>query len=167
MLTFQSGTLPRSPIWAKCLGQQRSLMLTSRNGRLLKSLACLEVSFLFFIIWIIEDILICDLTPSLSACFISTAFYFSLVFNSDLSKWDTSKVEQMTGTFQEARNFNRDISKWNTAEGTTMSHSTGSLLSRNFFLFLFFLFFRQIRSENSLIFLPLFYFYPFFSQKCS
>ena len=33
-------------------------------------------------------------------------------FNQDISKWDVSKVEEMTGLFQDASSFNQDISSW-------------------------------------------------------
>ena len=34
-------------------------------------------------------------------------------FDSDLSKWDVSNVEMMTGTFYKCIKFNCDLSKWN------------------------------------------------------
>ena len=34
-------------------------------------------------------------------------------FNQDLSKWDVSKVTDMTYRFLNCKSFNKDISKWN------------------------------------------------------
>merc|ERR1712032_339511 len=42
-------------------------------------------------------------------------------FNSDISKWDVSSVEAMTGTFMGARDFSGDISKWDVSGVTDMS----------------------------------------------
>ena len=33
-------------------------------------------------------------------------------FNSDLSKWDVSKVENMNSMFSGCKSFNSDLSKW-------------------------------------------------------
>ncbi|WP_141080657.1 BspA family leucine-rich repeat surface protein, partial [Campylobacter jejuni] len=33
-------------------------------------------------------------------------------FNSDLSKWDVSNVENMSSMFEGCKNFNGDLSKW-------------------------------------------------------
>ena len=34
-------------------------------------------------------------------------------FNSDLSEWDISNVENMEGMFEDCTNFDCDLSKWN------------------------------------------------------
>jgi surface protein len=39
----------------------------------------------------------------------------------DLSRWDTSKVTNMSGLFCNARAFNGDLSRWDTSEVTDMS----------------------------------------------
>merc|ERR1712072_675531 len=39
-------------------------------------------------------------------------------FNSDLSKWDVSKVTDMSGMFASATSFNNDLSKWEVSNGT-------------------------------------------------
>ncbi len=41
-------------------------------------------------------------------------------FNQDISKWDTSKVTDMTTMFERAEKFNQDISKWDTSSVTNM-----------------------------------------------
>ena len=39
-------------------------------------------------------------------------------FNADISKWDVSKVTDMSGMFCEAEGFNADISKWDVSKVT-------------------------------------------------
>ena len=39
-------------------------------------------------------------------------FYGCRNFNSDLSNWDVSKVQDMSYMFYECKNFNSDLSKW-------------------------------------------------------
>jgi surface protein len=41
-------------------------------------------------------------------------------FNSDISNWDTSNVTNMSGMFAQVRNFNQDISKWDTSNVKSM-----------------------------------------------
>ena len=41
-------------------------------------------------------------------------FYEAIVFNADLSEWDTAKVEAVAEMFKNARLFNQDLSTWNT-----------------------------------------------------
>ena len=42
-------------------------------------------------------------------------------FNSDLSKWNVSKVKYMTGMFKRCTNFNSDLSKWDVSNVKDMS----------------------------------------------
>jgi surface protein len=49
----------------------------------------------------------------------SKVFNLYPFFNGDISKWNTSKVEDMFGTFSESL-FNGDISKWNTSKVLNM-----------------------------------------------
>ena len=44
-------------------------------------------------------------------------------FNQDLSKWDTSHVEDMTGMFRDAVNFNHPLDAWDVSSVKKMSHS--------------------------------------------
>ena len=44
----------------------------------------------------------------------------SSAFNSDLSKWNVSKVTTMWGMFYGARSFDSDLSKWDVANVTNM-----------------------------------------------
>ena len=48
-------------------------------------------------------------------------FYGAENFNSDISRWDTSKVTSMTGMFSGASIFNSNISKWDTQFVVNMS----------------------------------------------
>jgi surface protein len=50
-------------------------------------------------------------------------FWLAGQFNADLSKWDVSKVTSMEKTFAQAGQFNRDLSKWNTDKVTTFSQT--------------------------------------------
>jgi surface protein len=43
---------------------------------------------------------------------IQSMFYDAELFNGDISKWDVSRVTDMSGMFYEAKSFNGDISKW-------------------------------------------------------
>jgi len=43
------------------------------------------------------------------------------MFNSDISKWDVSRVTDMRHMFAYATQFNYDISKWDMSSVTTMS----------------------------------------------
>lgn len=45
----------------------------------------------------------------------------SLVANSAINTWNTSKVTNMTGVFSGAHNFNQSLSNWNTSNVTSMS----------------------------------------------
>merc|ERR1719353_1634699 len=47
-------------------------------------------------------------------------FHSANSFNSDLSKWDVSRVTDMTTMFRNARSFNRDISKWDVSSVSNM-----------------------------------------------
>ena len=49
-------------------------------------------------------------------------FRHANAFNSDLSKWNTAQVTDMTRTFQAAYPFNSDLGKWNTAQVTDMNN---------------------------------------------
>jgi surface protein len=52
----------------------------------------------------------------------SGMFYHSVatVFNSDLSRWKTAQVTDMSGMFAGAVTFNRDLSSWETGQVTDM-----------------------------------------------
>ena len=41
-------------------------------------------------------------------------FQNALIFNQDISGWDTSRVKDMSGMFNNALSFNQDISSWDT-----------------------------------------------------
>ena len=43
---------------------------------------------------------------------LASTFMYTKLFTSDLSKWDVSKVKDMTETFEDAAEFNSDLSKW-------------------------------------------------------
>ena len=45
-----------------------------------------------------------------------TAFAGTDAFNVELSRWDTSRVNNMDGTFQAAQAFNEDISTWDVSK---------------------------------------------------
>ena len=65
-----------------------------------------------------------------------------MLFNGDLSAWQTGKVSSMSSMFQEADAFNRDVSKWNIERVTHMNSSTFHTHSSSapfFFSFTFFL----------------------------
>ena len=47
-------------------------------------------------------------------------FYNAILFNQDLSTWDTSLITDMYGMFDNATNFNGNISNWDTSSVTTM-----------------------------------------------
>jgi surface protein len=49
----------------------------------------------------------------------NSAFIFSN-FNQDISRWDTSSVEDMAEMFRDADDFNQDIGSWDTSSVTTM-----------------------------------------------
>ena len=42
-------------------------------------------------------------------------FYRREDFNLDITKWDTSKVENMAGMFSRATSFSQNINLWNTS----------------------------------------------------
>ena len=42
-------------------------------------------------------------------------------FNQDLSKWDVSRVTNMTAMFRHAESFNQDLSKWDVSRVTDMT----------------------------------------------
>merc|ERR1712178_469621 len=50
-------------------------------------------------------------------------------FNGDISKWDVSKVTDMTSMFDSARSFNGDISKWDVSSVTIMDKMFYNALS--------------------------------------
>ena len=47
-------------------------------------------------------------------------FYLASSFNSDMSKWDVSRVTSMWNMFNNAVMFNSDISKWDVSSVTDM-----------------------------------------------
>ena len=47
-------------------------------------------------------------------------FFRASSFNQDLSSWDTSNIQDMTGMFAFASNFDQDLSKWNTGSVASM-----------------------------------------------
>ena len=49
-------------------------------------------------------------------------FAYATEFMGDISKWNVSKVEQMSGMFLDARSFDGDISKWDVSRVASMSH---------------------------------------------
>jgi surface protein len=48
-------------------------------------------------------------------------FTFNESFNQDISKWDTSKVNNMSWMFREAKTFNQDIGNWNVGNVNAMT----------------------------------------------
>ena len=44
------------------------------------------------------------------------------IFNSDLSRWDVSKVTDMGGMFYYCTQFNSDLSKWNVSDVSNMRY---------------------------------------------
>merc|ERR1719398_405363 len=51
----------------------------------------------------------------------NSMFAAALNFNSDLSKWDVSRVTSMAWMFAAALKFNRDLSKWDVSRVTRMA----------------------------------------------
>ena len=49
-------------------------------------------------------------------------FSYLKLFSGDLSKWDVSRVKDMSGMFLLAPKFNGDISKWDVSSVTMMSY---------------------------------------------
>ena len=47
-------------------------------------------------------------------------FADKIIFDGDISKWDTGKVTTMYAMFYQASSFNQDIGSWNTAQVTDM-----------------------------------------------
>ena len=47
-------------------------------------------------------------------------FEGAIIFNSDLSRWDTSNVTSMKGAFKSATSFNQPLNNWGTSNVTTM-----------------------------------------------
>ena len=52
----------------------------------------------------------------------SCMFFDSRVFNSDISEWDVSQVQNMSYMFYYAKVFNCDISEWDVSNVQDMSH---------------------------------------------
>jgi surface protein len=52
--------------------------------------------------------------------FLATVFSYASAFNSDISKWDVSKVINMHDLVAKASSFNSDISKWDVSKVTNM-----------------------------------------------
>ena len=48
-------------------------------------------------------------------------FYEAKAFKADISEWDVSKVANMQGMFIRATSFNSDISKWDVSKVTVMN----------------------------------------------
>ena len=57
-----------------------------------------------------------------SATNFNNFFYYSYVFNQDISGWNTSNVTNMSGMFRNGRSFNQNIGAWDTSSVTTMSY---------------------------------------------
>lgn len=60
-------------------------------------------------------------SPDLSNCTTLYGMFRLSPFNSDISNWDVSNIEDMSYMFYEATSFNQDISSWNTSSVTNMS----------------------------------------------
>ena len=58
-------------------------------------------------------------------------FYGAIVFNQDISKWDTSRVTTMNEMFRGANNFNQNIGEWDTSKVENMSGLFHSAISFN------------------------------------
>merc|ERR1711862_745554 len=58
-------------------------------------------------------------------------FYYAESFNADISKWDVSKVKHMRNMFHAARSFNRDISEWDVSNVKEMQGMFGNTDSFN------------------------------------
>ena len=50
----------------------------------------------------------------------NTMFAYAALFNGDLSKWDVSRVTDMSYMFYHASSFNGDLSKWDVSRVTNM-----------------------------------------------
>ena len=61
----------------------------------------------------------------------SVMFGAATAFNSDISKWDVSRVKDMSGMFSYASSFNVDISKWDVSSVTNMDQMFKSAASFN------------------------------------
>jgi surface protein len=67
-----------------------------------------------------------DLNPDISKWNVSkvknmsSMFYNCEAFNQDISQWDVSKVKDMSWMFGECKNFNQDISQWDVNNVTYM-----------------------------------------------
>ena len=58
-------------------------------------------------------------------------FGVKVLFDGDISKWDTGKVTNMRICFMQASAFNQDIGSWNTAQVTTMRYMFASASAFN------------------------------------
>ena len=58
-------------------------------------------------------------------------FDWSVNFNSDLSRWETWKVNDMAHMFRYAKNFNSDLSDWDVSKVTNMAWMFGFSKSFN------------------------------------
>ena len=66
-----------------------------------------------------------------SATNLNNMFYYSYVFNQDISGWNTSNVTNMAGMFRNNISFNQNIGAWNTSSVTTMSYMFSGLNEAN------------------------------------
>ena len=61
----------------------------------------------------------------------NSLFSYATLFIGDISKWDVSRVHDMSEMFLYATKFDGDISKWDVAKVTTMTHMFNSATSFN------------------------------------
>lgn len=62
----------------------------------------------------------------------SQLFYNKILFNEDISSWDTCNIINMYNMFRNAEAFNKDIRPWNTSNVTNMEHIFDGAINFNY-----------------------------------